>query len=107
MAWIMLGVAGLLEIVWALALKMSDGLSPRSAATYVFLVAGAISFGLLAAALREIPVGTAYAVWTGIGAVGAAIAGVVLLGEPATISRFAAIALVACGIVWLAALSHA
>lgn len=107
MAWIMLAAAGLLEVVWALALKASDGLSPRSPATFVFLVAGALSFALLAAALRHLPVGTAYAVWTGIGAVGAALAGVVLLGDPASASRLAAIGVIAVGIVWLASVSHA
>ena len=107
MAWIMLAAAGLLEVVWALALTASDGLSPRAPATLVFLVAAVISFALLAAALRELPVGTAYAVWTGIGAVGAAIAGVILFGDPATASRLAAIGVIAVGIVWLAAVSHA
>lgn len=107
MAWIMLAAAGLLEVVWALALKASDGLSPREPATLVFLVAAVISFALLAAALRDLPVGTAYAVWTGIGAVGAAIAGVILFGDPATASRLAAIGVIAVGIVWLAAVSHA
>ena len=107
MAWAMLGAAGLLEVVWALALKASDGLSPRAAATYVFLIAAAASFGLLAAALRDLPVGTAYAVWTGIGAVGAAIAGIVLMGDPASPSRLGAIALIGTGIVWLAAVTEA
>jgi quaternary ammonium compound-resistance protein SugE len=107
MAWVMLLVAGLLEVVWALALKGSDGLSPREPATLVFVVAAALSFWLLAGALRHLPVGTAYAVWTGIGAVGAAIAGVILLGEPATASRLAAIGVIAAGIAWLAAVSHA
>ncbi len=107
MAWIMLGAAGVLEVVWALALKASDGLSPRSTATYLFLGAAALSFALLAAALRHLPVGTAYAVWTGIGAVGAALAGVVLYGDAATASRLAAIGMIAVGIVWLASVSHA
>jgi quaternary ammonium compound-resistance protein SugE len=94
-------VAGLLETVWALALKQSDGLR-RLAPTLVFAAAGLTSVGLLALALRDLPVGTGYAVWTGIGAVGAAAAGMVALGEPATAGRIVPIALIATGIVWLA-----
>jgi quaternary ammonium compound-resistance protein SugE len=84
---VLLIAAGLLEVVWAVALKQSDGLTPRSPATYVFLVAALASFALLAAALRSLPVGTGYAVWTGIGAVGAALVGVLALGEPAAPAR--------------------
>jgi len=102
MAWILLLIAGALETVWALALKESDGMS-RLGPTALFAVAGLASFVLLSLALRELPVGTAYAVWTGIGAVGAALAGIVLLGEPATAARLVPIALIALGIVWLAA----
>ncbi len=101
MAWILLFTAGVLETVWALALKESDGLS-KLGPSLLFLVAGAVSFVLLALALRDLPVGTAYAVWTGIGAVGAALAGIALLGEPATAMRLLPIALIATGIVWLA-----
>ncbi len=101
MAWILLFAAGLLETVWALALKESEGLS-RAWPTAIFLVALIVSMALLALALRELPVGTGYAVWTGIGAVGAAIAGMVLLGEPAVLARIAPIGLIAAGIVWLA-----
>lgn len=101
MAWILLFTAGLLETVWALALKESDGFS-RLWPSVVFAFAGTASFVLLALALRELPVGTAYAVWTGIGAVGAAIAGMALLGEPATAARILPIGLIATGIVWLA-----
>jgi quaternary ammonium compound-resistance protein SugE len=101
MAWALLIVAGLLETVWALALKESEGFS-RAMPTLIFLVAGLASIVLLALALRELPVGTGYAVWTGIGAVGAAIAGVVLLGESAAAGRLIAIGLIAVGIVWLA-----
>jgi len=103
MPWILLVSAGLLEVVWAIALKQSDGLSPRSPATYVFAVAALASLVLLAQALRSLPVGTGYAVWTGIGAVGAALVGVLALGEPATAARLGAIAMIAAGIVWLAA----
>lgn len=101
MAWTLLIIAGGLETVWALALKQSDGFS-RLAPTLVFAVAGLASVALLALALRDLPVGTAYAVWTGIGAVGAALAGIALLGEPATFARLAAVGLIATGIVWLA-----
>ncbi|HEV2769849.1 MAG TPA: SMR family transporter [Solirubrobacteraceae bacterium] len=101
MAWTLLIIAGLLEGVWALALKQSDGFS-RLAPTVVFAVAGLASIALLALALRDLPVGTGYAVWTGIGAVGAALAGIVLLGEPATLERLVPIGLIAIGIAWLA-----
>lgn len=102
MAWALLVAAGLLEVVWAIALKKSDGLSVGSPATWIFLVAAAASFWLLASALRTLPVGTGYAVWTGIGAVGAALVGIVWLGESADLARIGAIALIATGIVWLA-----
>lgn len=101
MAWILLFTAGVFETVWALALKQSDGFS-RVGPTLLFLGALAASMVLLALALRDLPIGTGYAVWTGTGAVGAAIAAIVLLGEPAALSRLAPIALVAVGIVWLA-----
>ena len=101
MAWILLFIAGALETVWALALKESQGFT-RIGATLVFVVAGLASIVLLALALRDLPVGTGYAVWTGIGAVGAAIAGIVLLGESAAAGRLLPIALIAIGIVWLA-----
>ncbi|HEY8467882.1 MAG TPA: SMR family transporter [Solirubrobacterales bacterium] len=101
MAWLVITIAGVLEAVWAIALKESDGFS-KLVPTLIFLAAGGASIVLLALALRELPVGTGYAVWTGIGAVGAALAGVVVLGEAATAPRLAAIALIATGIVWLA-----
>ena len=101
MAWTLLIIAGALETVWALALKQSDGFS-RLLPTLVFAVAGLASIALLALALRDLPVGTGYAVWTGIGAVGAAIAGIVVLSEPATLARLVPIGLIAIGIVWLA-----
>ena len=101
MAWLVLVVAGLLETVWALALKQSDGFS-KLGPSLVFAVACVASMVLLAFALRSLPVGTGYAVWTGIGAVGAAIAGMVFLGEAAVLSRVLPIALIAVGIVWLA-----
>ena len=101
MTWIVLFVAGLFETAWALALKESDGFS-KLGPTLLFLVTLVISMVLLALALRSLPVGTGYAVWTGTGAVGAAIAGMVLLGEPATAGRILPIGLIAIGIVWLA-----
>jgi quaternary ammonium compound-resistance protein SugE len=101
MTWVVLFVAGLFEVVWALALKESDGFA-RPAPTVLFLVALAISMVLLAVALRDLPVGTGYAVWTGTGAVGAAIAGMIFFGESAAAGRLVPIGLIAVGIVWLA-----
>jgi quaternary ammonium compound-resistance protein SugE len=100
MAWIMITVAGLLEIVWAVMLKQSSGFA-RLWPTLVFLVAGAGSVVLLALALRTLPVGSAYAAWTGIGAVGTATAGILFLGEEAAAGRVASVALVVVGIVGL------
>ena len=101
MTWILLFVAGLFETAWALALKQSDGFS-KLGPTLLFLLTLVISMVLLAVALRSLPVGTGYAVWTGTGAVGAAVAGMVLLGEAATAGRILPIGLIAIGIVWLA-----
>jgi quaternary ammonium compound-resistance protein SugE len=94
-------VAGLLETIWALALKESHGLS-KLGPTVLFLGALVVSMVLLALALRDLPVGTGYAVWTGIGAVGAAVAGILLFGESAALVRVVPIGLIATGIVWLA-----
>ena len=101
MAWLVLVVAGLLETVWALALKQSDGFS-KLGPSALFAVSVVASMVLLAIALRSLPVGTGYAVWTGIGAVGAAIAGMVFLGDAAVMNRILPIGLIAVGIVWLA-----
>ena len=101
MAWLYLVAAGLLEVVWAIALKKSDGLT-RLGPTIVFGVAAAASMVLLARALKTLPVGTGYAVWTGIGAVGAALIGIAFLGESAGTFRVLAIGLIAVGIVLLA-----
>ena len=101
MAWISLVAAGLLEMVWALALKRSDGFS-RLPETVVFVVALIASMALLAVALRSLPVGTGYAVWTGIGAIGTAIVGIAFLGESAAAVRLVSIALIAAGIAGLA-----
>lgn len=89
------------ETAWALALKQSDGFS-KLAPTVAFVVTLVVSMVLLAIALRDLPVGTGYAAWTGIGAVGTAIAGMIWLGDPAVISRMLPIALIAIGVVGLA-----
>lgn len=100
MAWLILVVAGLLEIVWAIALKQSDGFSRLGPAS-VGIGAALLSFILLTVALRHLPAGTGYAVWVGIGAVGVAVAGVLLLGEPASAARVAFLAVIVVGIVGL------
>ena len=101
MSWIVLFVAGLFETAWALALKESHGFS-KLGPTLLFVVTLVVSMVLLAIALRELPVGTGYAVWTGTGAVGAAAGGMILFGEPAVAARILPIGLIAIGIVWLA-----
>jgi quaternary ammonium compound-resistance protein SugE len=100
MAWFLLIVAGAFETAWAIGLKYSEGFSKlvRSVFTVATMAASII---LLSTALRSLPVGTAYAVWTGIGAVGTAVLGIVLLDEPATALRTASIALVVAGIAGL------
>ncbi len=98
MAWISLLFAGLLEIVWAVAMKRSAGFT-LLAPTLVMLGAMAASFALLALAMRSLPLGTAYAVWTGIGAAGAFLAGVLFMGEAASPMRLAAAGLILAGIV--------
>jgi quaternary ammonium compound-resistance protein SugE len=100
MAWIYLLLAGLLEIVWAVGLKYSDGFTKPAISVFT-LATMALGFWLLALALREIPLGTGYAVWVGIGAVGTAILGIVLFGEPAAWPRLACIGLICAGIVGL------
>ena len=100
MAWVWLALAGLLEVGWAVGLKFTEGFS-RLLPTVLTLGAMALSIGLLGVALKTLPVGTAYAVWTGIGAVGTAVFGVLVLGEAATAARIGGIALIAAGIVTL------
>ncbi|MFM7343993.1 MAG: DMT family transporter [Tagaea sp.] len=100
MAWIYLLVAGVLEVVWAIGLKMSEGFS-KPVPSAVTVVGAAASFYFLSLALRELPVGTGYAVWVGIGAVGAAIFGIVLLGEALTPLRAGGIALIVAGVALL------
>jgi quaternary ammonium compound-resistance protein SugE len=100
MAWLILVVAGLLEIVWAIALKQSDGFS-RLGPSIVGVGAAVLSFLLLTVALRQLPAGTGYAVWVGIGAVGVAIAGIILLGEAVSVARVIFLAVIITGIVGL------
>jgi quaternary ammonium compound-resistance protein SugE len=100
LAWMLLVAAGLLEIVWAISMKASQGFT-KLHYTVITLVAAGLSFWLLGLALRQLPVGTAYAVWTGIGAVGAAIFGIVFFGESLTIARVGCILLIVCGILGL------
>lgn len=106
MAWVYLFVAGLLEIVWAIGLKYTEGFTRLWPSVGVLVVAWA-SFWLLAQALKTIPVGTGYAIWVGIGAVGAAVLGMVLFDEPATLARIACILLIVAGIVGLKLFSPA
>lgn len=98
MPWIILTVAGLFEVVWAFSMKQSDGFT-RFWPSVVTLVAMGISFGLLAWAMRSLPLGTAYMVWTGIGAVGAFIVGILFLGEAVNALRLAAALLIVAGLV--------
>jgi quaternary ammonium compound-resistance protein SugE len=100
MSWIFLFFAGLFEIGWAIGLKYTDGFS-KLLPTLLTIASLIVSLGLLGLALKTLPVGTAYAVWTGIGTVGTALLGIWLLGEPATIVRLACIGLIVCGIVGL------
>ena len=98
MAWAILFVAGVFEVVWAYAMKLSDGLT-RPGPVVVTFAAMALSVGLLALAMKSLPLGTAYMVWTGIGAVGAFVVGVVVLGEAVTTMRIVAAVLIVAGIV--------
>ncbi|UOY02676.1 DMT family transporter [Blastococcus sp. PRF04-17] len=100
MAWVALVVSGLFETVWAVALSESRGFT-RPGPLVVFVVGLLASMGGLAYALREIPVGTGYAVWVGIGAVGTAIYGMVALAEPASILRILCLVLIVSGVVGL------
>src|SRR5580765_2230028 len=100
MAWIVLFVAGLLEVGWAIGLKYTEGFTRLvpSALTLVSMLGSVVLLGL---ALKTLPIGTAYAVWTGIGAVGTALLGIALFGEPATALRLASIGLIVAGIIGL------
>jgi quaternary ammonium compound-resistance protein SugE len=100
MSWIFLCVAGLLEVAWAAGLKSSDGFT-RLWPSLFTIVTAVGSFVLLAMAMRQLPLGTAYAVWTGIGAVGAFVFGIVMMGEALTVARVASAALIVVGLVGL------
>lgn len=100
MNWIILVIAGLFEVCWAIGLKYTDGFT-RPWPTAGTIIAMAISVGLLGIAMKTLPVGTAYAIWVGVGAVGTAILGIVLLDEPANAGRLISLALVLSGIVGL------
>ena len=105
MSWIILVIAGLLEVVWAVGLKYTHGFR-RLTPSVITVTAMIVSMALLAWAMKSLPVGTAYAVWTGIGAVGAAITGIVLLGESANPMRLASLALIVLGIIGLKLSTH-
>jgi quaternary ammonium compound-resistance protein SugE len=100
MAWLWLTLAGLLEVVWAIGLKYTDGFT-RLAPSAITVAAMIGSVYFLALAVRTIPIGTGYAVWTGIGAVGVAILGMILFGEPKTVLRLGSILLIVIGIAGL------
>jgi quaternary ammonium compound-resistance protein SugE len=100
MSWFYLSIAGLLEVAWAVGLKYSHGFTRLWPSAFT-LVTMAGSVGMLGLALRQLPLGTAYAIWTGIGTIGTAVAGMVMLGEPAGALRLGSIALIAAGIVGL------
>jgi quaternary ammonium compound-resistance protein SugE len=100
MAWIILCAAGVLEIGWAVGLKLSDGLA-RPGPAALTIAAMAASILLLGIAVRSLPLGTAYAVWTGIGAIGTALCGIVLFGEPITAARLGGLAAIVSGLVLL------
>ena len=100
MAWTILVLAGLFEIGWAIGLKYTDGFSRLWPSVWT-VAAMIVSLGLLGIAMKTLPVGTSYAVWVGVGAVGTAILGIVLFGEPATAGRIASLALILAGIVGL------
>ena len=100
MAWVWLGIAGLCEIAWAIGLKYTEGFSKLVPSVLTLAAMGA-SIGLLGIALKTLPVGTAYAVWTGIGAAGTAALGMYLFNEPVTAARIACLSMIVAGIVGL------
>lgn len=105
MSWIVLLIAGLLEVVWAIGLKYTHGFT-RLMPSIITIVAMIVSIAMLSWAMRTLPVGTAYAVWTGIGAVGAAITGILLLGESASPARLLSLGLIVAGIIGLKLSTH-
>ncbi len=100
MSWIILFFAGLFEVGWAVGLKYTDGFS-KALPTALTIAAMAVSLGLLGLAMKELPLGTAYAIWTGVGAVGTVIAGIILFGESMALFRLASVALIICGLIGL------
>ena len=100
MSWIILFFAGLFEVGWAVGLKHTDGFS-RPLPTALTVAAMGVSLGLLGLAMKELPLGTAYAIWTGVGAVGTVIAGIILFGESMALVRLASVALIITGLVGL------
>jgi quaternary ammonium compound-resistance protein SugE len=104
MAWVYLLFAGLFEVAWAFSMKLSEGFS-RPVPTLITIVTMIASFWLLSIAMRALPLGTAYAVWTGIGAIGAFIVGISFLGEPLSLVRGIAVVMIAGGIVLMGATS--
>ena len=100
MSWLILMLAGLFEIGWAIGLKYTDGFT-RLWPTIGTVASMVVSLGLLGVAMKSLPVGTAYAVWVGVGAVGTAILGIVLLGEPANAGRMVSLGLIVAGIIGL------
>ena len=104
MSWIILFLAGLFEVAWAVGLKYTDGFS-RPLPTALTVGAMLVSVGLLGLAMKDLPLGTAYAVWTGIGAVGTVISGIFLFGESVALLRLGSVALIVVGLIGLK-LSH-
>lgn len=104
MAWLYLAIAGVLEVVWAYSMKQSHGFS-RPVPSLITLVAMLGSFWLLSLAMRTVPLGTAYVVWTGVGAVGAFLVGITMLAEPISTTRVVAAVLIAAGLVLMKASS--
>ena len=104
MAWVYLVIAGLFEMGWAIGLKYTEGFT-KLVPTTLTVLAMVISVALLGLALRDLPVGTGYAVWTSIGTVGTALLGMYLFGDPATVARLACIGLIVAGIIGLKVLS--
>lgn len=100
MSWLILLLAGLFEVAWAIGLKYTDGFT-RPLPTLLTVSAIIVSLALLSLAMKGLPLGTAYAVWTGIGAIGTLIAGVILFSEPITLLRLASAALIICGLIGL------
>ncbi len=100
MPWLLLVVAGLFEVAWAIGLKYTEGFT-RFWPSVLTVAAMVVSIVLLGVAMKSLPVGTSYAVWVGVGAVGTAILGMVLFGEPASLGRLVSLALIVAGIIGL------